>query len=216
MQKLYNVLPRSFLLCGVVIIQIFTKTTILQSIPALWRNFVISAIFTKDTTIQGATFGLQFEYLQHSAPRQPSGDFTPFVPFLPFLPKLSFSPKLPFSKWHPIWITSFCWFSRFSPLHAFLDKSGKLFQTMLLHPSAQYSTLIIFTLVPAHLPLVVLYYHLVSLGFHYCDLFQIPRIQQESSKHLQFIFDEFEYDREITQWNVFVTDFKRDRATCPL
>lgn len=88
---------------------------------------------------------------------------------------------------------------RFSPLHAFLDKSGKLFQTMLLHPSAQYSTLIIFTLVPAHLPLVVLYYHLVSLGFHYCDLFQIPRIQQESSKHLQFIFDEFEYDREITQ-----------------
>ena len=109
-----------------------------------------------------------------------------------------------------------CWFSRFSPLHAFLDKSGKLFQTMLLHPSAQYSTLIIFTLVPAHLPLVVLYYHLVSLGFHYCDLFQIPRIQQESSKHLQFIFDEFEYDREITQWNVFVTDFKRDRATCPL
>lgn len=109
-----------------------------------------------------------------------------------------------------------CWFSRFSPLHAFLDKSGKLFQTMLLHPSAQYSTLIIFTLVPAHLPLVVLYYHLVSLGFHYCDLFQIPRIQQESSKHLQFIFDEFEYDREITQWNVFVTDFKRDRAMCPL
>ena len=109
-----------------------------------------------------------------------------------------------------------CWFSRFSPLHAFLDKSGKLFQTVLLHPSAQYSTLIIFTLVPAHLPLVVLYYHLVSLGFHYCDLFQIPRIQQESSKHLQFIFDEFEYDREITQWNVFVTDFKRDRAMCPL
>ena len=109
-----------------------------------------------------------------------------------------------------------CWFSRFSPLHAFLDKSGKLFQTMLLHPSAQYSTLIIFTLVPADLPLVVLYYHLVSLGFHYCDLFQIPRIQQESSKHLQFIFDEFEYDREITQWNVFVTDFKRDRAMCPL
>lgn len=109
-----------------------------------------------------------------------------------------------------------CWFSRFSPLHAFLDKSGKLFQTMLLHPSTQYSTLIIFTLVPAHLPLVVLYYHLVSLGFHYCDLFQIPRIQQESSKHLQFIFDEFEYDREITQWNVFITDFKRDRATCPL
>ena len=109
-----------------------------------------------------------------------------------------------------------CRFSRFLPLHAFLDKSGKLFQTMLLHPSAQYSTLIIFTLVPAHLPLVVLYYHLVSLGFHYCDLFQIPRIQQESSKHLQFIFDEFEYDREITQWNVFVTDFKRDRATCPL
>ena len=109
-----------------------------------------------------------------------------------------------------------CWFSQFSPLHAFLDKSGKLFQTMLLHPSAQYSTLIIFTLVPAHLPLVVLYYHLVSLGFHYCDLFQILRIQQESSKHLQFIFNEFEYDREITQWNVFVTDFKRDRATCPL
>ena len=109
-----------------------------------------------------------------------------------------------------------CWFSRFSPLHAFLNKSGKLFQTMLLHPSAQYFTLIIFTLVPAHLPLVVLYYHLVSLGFHYCDLFQIPRIQQESSKHLQFIFDEFEYDREITLWNVFVTDFKRDRPTCPL
>ena len=32
MQKLYNVLPRFFLLCSVVIIQIFSKTTILQSI----------------------------------------------------------------------------------------------------------------------------------------------------------------------------------------
>ena len=158
------------------------------------------------TTLQGATFGLQFEYLPHSASCQPSGGFSPFVPFLP---------KLSLSRWHPIWITSCLAIFTIFAIACISGHSGKLFQTMLSHPSAQCSTLIIFTLVPAHLPLVVLYYRLVSLGFHYCDLFQIPRIQQESSKHLQFIFDEFEYDREITQWNVFVTDFKRDRATCP-
>ena len=29
------------------------------------------------------------------------------------------------------------------------------------------------------------------------------------------MFDEFKYDREMIQWNVFATDFKRDRASCP-
>ena len=42
--------------------------------------------------------GIQFEYLPHSGYRQPSGEFSQFLPISPIWPKSPFPPKSPLAK----------------------------------------------------------------------------------------------------------------------